>query len=199
MTKVIFWDLMGTVVRDPFYPDVPGFFGMSLDEILATKHPSRWLDFELGHIDESTLISGFFKDGRPVDGPGLKATMHSGYAYLDGMEDLLAALKQRQVPMYALSNYPKWVDIIEAKLKLSRFMGLQFISYRMGVRKPDSEAYLTPCRALEVPAQDCMFVDDRLENVEAAASLGMRAVHFRNDASALNSAVIQWLDKPGKN
>lgn len=49
---VLLFDIMDTLVRDPFYQDVPAFFGMSLKELIDIKHPTAWIEFEKGLIDE---------------------------------------------------------------------------------------------------------------------------------------------------
>jgi len=47
-----------------------------------------------------------------------------------------------------------------------------------GVLKPDPRAYRLCLDALELPAGDCVFVDDQPRNVAGARAVGMVAVHF---------------------
>ena len=56
---------------DPFYSEMPEFFGMKLPELLKLKDPTAWPDFERGEISEEELYQNFFKDRRPVNGPAL--------------------------------------------------------------------------------------------------------------------------------
>jgi len=49
---VLLFDIMDTLVRDPFYQDVPAFFGMPFKELIDVKHPTAWIEFEKGLIDE---------------------------------------------------------------------------------------------------------------------------------------------------
>ena len=46
-----------------------------------------------------------------------------------------------------------------------------------GVAKPDSEIYRRALSRLEVTAEETIFVDDWLPNVEAARGLGIHAIH----------------------
>ena len=82
-------------------------------------------------------------------------------------------------PMHAVSNYSIWYEIIEEKLKLSRFLQWTFVSTRTGLRKPDPRCYSFAMETLNVSPADCIFVDDRTVNVEAAARLGMDAIQAR--------------------
>ena len=66
-----------TVVRDPFYEEVPTFFNMSLKQLYSVKHPTAWVEFERGEISEEALVSRFFRDGRAFDSEGMKRMMVS--------------------------------------------------------------------------------------------------------------------------
>ncbi|XP_076953142.1 flavin mononucleotide hydrolase 1, chloroplatic-like isoform X2 [Bidens hawaiensis] len=105
---VLLFDIMDTIVRDPFYHDIPAFFGMSMKELLDCKHPTAWIEFEKGLIDEMELARIFFKDGRHFDLEGLKSCIYQGYEYLEGIEELLSALKENGYEMHAFTNYPIW-------------------------------------------------------------------------------------------
>ena len=53
------------------------------------------------------------------------------------------------------------------------------ISAEEGVMKPNADIYERAARRLGVGPSEAVFVDDVLENVEAARRFGMSAVHFR--------------------
>jgi putative hydrolase of the HAD superfamily len=53
-------------------------------------------------------------------------------------------------------------------------------SAREGVAKPDREIYEIATGLAGVAAERCLFVDDRAENTEAAAALGMSTVRYRS-------------------
>lgn len=181
-------DVMGTLVHDPFFVEVPRFFGVDLRTLIATKHPTAWVDFELGAIDEEQLAQRFFADGRLLDVTGLKRAMLDAYAFLPGIEPLLHRLQQRGVSMHVLSNYPCWYRLIEDKLGLSRYVPWTFVSCHTGARKPDARAYLGACEQLGVAPSACVFVDDRPQNCAGARAIGMDAIVFE-DAARLDSAL----------
>lgn len=60
-----------TLIWDPFYTEVPHFFDMKFQDLLAAKDAQAWPRFERGEISEEELIRDFFKDRRPVNGSGL--------------------------------------------------------------------------------------------------------------------------------
>ncbi|XP_038683926.1 flavin mononucleotide hydrolase 1, chloroplatic isoform X2 [Tripterygium wilfordii] len=164
--STLLFDVMDTLVRDPFYHDVPAFFGMSMKELLECKHPTAWIEFETGVINETELARKFFKDGRPFDLEGLKSCMRKGYSYIEGVEELLQALKQSNYEMHAFTNYPIWYEMIEDKLQLSTYLSWTFCSCKSGKRKPDPEFYWQALRDLKVDADSCIFIDDSFPGYE---------------------------------
>lgn len=178
MPPILLLDVMGTLVRDPFFEDLPRHFGLTFEALLRDKHPRAWIDFESGHIDEATFVRRFFADGRHVDLDALRGCVAAGYRFLPGIEALLEELRGRGVEMHALSNYPPWYRLIEARLGLGRFLRWSFVSCETGVRKPAPQAYLGALERLGVPATRCLFVDDAEGNCAAARAVGIDAVRF---------------------
>lgn len=157
---VLLFDVMDTIVRDPFYHDIPAFFGMSMKELLDCKHPTAWIEFEKGLIDEVELERIFFKDGRKFDLEGLKSCVRDGYSYIEGVEELLSTLKDNGYEMHAFTNYPIWYRMIEEKLKLSSYLSWTFCSCILGKRKPDPLIYEEVLKHLDIEPQNCVFIDD---------------------------------------
>jgi phosphoglycolate phosphatase-like HAD superfamily hydrolase len=69
---------------------------------------AAWIEFENDLIDQEQLFAKFFADGRPFDGAALVQHMVAHYAYIDGMQQLLARLKAAGFALHAMSNYPMW-------------------------------------------------------------------------------------------
>lgn len=179
-TQAILFDIMGTVVTEPFEADIPRFLGVTLEELIRVKHPTAWVDFERGLIDEVTYGQTFFTDGRQLDLEGLKRALVDSYQLIEGVEPILSRLKARAVPLHALSNYSPWYQLIEDKLALSRWLSWSFVSCHTGHRKPEPAAYVDAARALGLPPEACLFIDDRRGNVRGAEAVGMPALHFRD-------------------
>ncbi len=74
---IIILDVMDTIVKDPFFEEMPRFFNMPFKQLLQDKHPTAWVEFECGLISEQDLYIKFFKDGRTFDHQGLKKCMVS--------------------------------------------------------------------------------------------------------------------------
>lgn len=84
------------------------------------------------------------------------------------------------VPVYTLSNIAQYhVDAIEKNWAgfFDDASGL-FMSYKMGVRKPDPAIYRQALDELGAAGKDCFFIDDLSENVAAAREAGINAHQF---------------------
>lgn len=181
--RIVLWDVMGTLVHDPFYEEVLAFFGTSLEGLLAVKHPSAWRDCERGALSVEDMERNFFADGRAYDIDGLRRTMSDAYRLLPGIVAVLDALRDEGVPMHVVSNYTPWYAMIEDKLKLSRWMAWSFVSCDLGVRKPDAAYYDRVLAQLGVEGSACVFIDDRASNCAGARAAGMHAIEFEDAVS----------------
>ncbi|MGI5826088.1 MAG: HAD-IA family hydrolase [Patescibacteria group bacterium] len=56
-----------------------------------------------------------------------------------------------------------------------------------GVRKPGPEIYLITCKRLGKRPEDCLFMDDSLENVEVANELGMKTIWWNKEEGRDNA------------
>ena len=66
---MLLFDVMGTIVHDPFAVELPAFFGMPFEDLLEQKHPTSWVEFETAAIDEATFLRHFFASSSEDAGP----------------------------------------------------------------------------------------------------------------------------------
>jgi HAD superfamily hydrolase (TIGR01509 family) len=184
-SKTILWDVMDTLVVDPFRDVMPSFFGITLEQMLRDKHPTAWGRFERGELGHSEFLATFFEDGRSFDTRELAARIRASYRWIAGIESLLGELSAAGVAMHTLSNYPEWYLWIEERLGVSRYVEWSFVSCRTGLRKPDAAAFQLALTQLGRRPDECLFIDDRRGNCEAARALGLPSIHFLGDVSAL--------------
>jgi epoxide hydrolase-like predicted phosphatase len=113
--------------------------------------------------------------------------------YFDALEpnepmvELMRELKGRGLKMALLTNNVReWEPLWRSMLPVDEIFEHVVDSAFVGMRKPDPAIYeLTLERIGDVPASECVFVDDVLVNVEAARELGMSAVHFEDNQQAI--------------
>ena len=60
------------------------------------------------------------------------------------------------------------------------FFDQKFLSYDLGMVKPDREIYEHVIKEIGDKPEDCVFIDNRLENIEAAEKFGIHGIVFEN-------------------
>jgi len=56
-----------------------------------------------------------------------------------------------------------------------------------GACKPGREIYLRACKILGSPPQNCLFLDDSLENITGAQEVGMQTIHWPDRESGFQT------------
>jgi HAD superfamily hydrolase (TIGR01509 family) len=181
MIRVAAFDLMDTVVRDPYRDALRAATGLQLDELFARRPPRLYPAFERDELTEDEYWAGFVEHGIEVDPAAFHQTRLAGTTWLAGMAELLDDLEGRVVRATA-SNYPRWVDDLGRTLLAGRFERV-VASCHLGARKPDVRFFHALLEALECAPHEVVFVDDREENVDAARAVGLPAHRFRDAAS----------------
>jgi putative hydrolase of the HAD superfamily len=157
---------------------------------LGGRHPL--FELECGRISEDRFLD-ILRDGlEPLMGerPALhrfKETYFDGLHPNEEMIALMRELSERGLRMAILTNNVReWEPIWRAKLPVDEIFETVVDSAFVGMRKPDPRIYeLTLGRLEGIAAEDCLFIDDTEVNCTAANELGIRAVHFRDNAQAI--------------
>jgi HAD superfamily hydrolase (TIGR01509 family) len=183
MAPVVLFDVLGTLVHDPFPDAAAEVLGLAPHEIRTSLDYAALLDFEEGRMAEAACLERLFVDRRRVDGAALTSFLRKSYRWLPGMEALLAELHEHGIVMHALSDYSEWYRMIDERLTLSRYLPWTFVSCRTGICKPDPQAFAGAARALGIAVEDCLVVDDKLRNCAVARELGMQAIRFESAAA----------------
>lgn len=98
---------------------------------------------------------------------------------IPGTPEILAELKARGVPVYAITNFSadKFALSQQRFDFLNSFDGI-VVSGIEKVIKPDPKIYRILLDRYGIDAADCLFIDDNPDNVESARAVGMTAHHF---------------------
>jgi putative hydrolase of the HAD superfamily len=105
-------------------------------------------------------------------------------------DEVVVALLRRvraHMPLILVTNASLELENDLVSLGLADFADRVVNSARVGVAKPDREIYEIAAEQAGVAIDRCLFVDDRLENIEAAVALGMSGLHYREPADVRES------------
>jgi putative hydrolase of the HAD superfamily len=187
--KAVIFDLGGVAVRwNPAC--VSSEFARSAEEARLIRQQlmehGDWGQFDRGILSEEELARRFQqRSGLALERifealQFIKDSLH----LIDETAELMAELKGRGVRLFCLSNMSfAHYDYLSAKYSFFEHFEAELISARVGCIKPEAAIYELALKKFAVPAGNCLFVDDKLENIEAARTCGMQALHFQNSAA----------------
>lgn len=125
--------------------------------------------------------SGALEHGPAID-KLIEADVASWTEYREEMWVLARSFRVGGGRTAFLSNgVPEAMARIRAERPLERWFDVVVVSCEVGVAKPDPVIYRMCLSRLSVEPDHALFVDDRLENIDAAARLGIETFHFAGD------------------
>ena len=101
------------------------------------------------------------------------------------MQELVRRLKNHGYCVYYLSNIP--TDILELLTQqgvLDHFDG-GVASCEVQINKPDPKIYQALLDKYHLKASECVFIDDRLENVRTAFAMGFAGIQMKDSVGTL--------------
>ena len=139
-----------------------------------------------GHVPEVELWRDVARMLGAADPPErLAALFYSAFRVNAGLVAFTQALRLR-CQIAILTNTPSDMRaVLTQQFHLDREVDTIIISSEEGMHKPQPEFYRLALARLGVQPQEALFVDDEPRFVEAAQSLGMWIVQFKDNAQTL--------------
>jgi putative hydrolase of the HAD superfamily len=197
----LFWDVGGVLLTNGW--DRHG------RERTAQKFRLDWEDFE----DRHELIAGRFETGklsldryldrtvfyrpRNFSKDVFKVYMFDQSQPIDGTLGVVERIARTgRYLLSTLNNESRELNLYRIEhFGLRRFFSLFMSSCFLGVKKPEDEMFRLALDLIQREPEECLFIDDRELNLECAARLRLRTLHFRNAAQIekdLHSAGLEF-------
>ena len=182
--KALVFDCGGVVLRDrdeSYYSRWEQRLGLNEGHLKRTLYEGPlWTQAESGALSEDAFWehSGANLGLSPAQSASLAADAWGSWE----VDPIVLSLVQRARTRYRVAMLSNATDILEAKL--SHTYGIAHLfdpiinSSRVGIAKPDPAIYHELLNRMGLEAGETVFVDDRAENVAAAATLGMHVIWF---------------------
>ena len=193
MIKNIIFDCGRVIMQyDEHY--ISSFFAETEEDtdLLATVAMARkyWNSFDEGNLTEDVYLS-MVKTELPEHLHGavekLCAQWTSHMPPVEGIESVIAEIKESGKGLYLLSNFNQRLrGELDLAPALKLFDGL-VISGEIHMVKPNAEIYRYLLDTYGLDPAECMFVDDRSDNIEAGEALGIKGYLFDGDSEKLRT------------
>lgn len=191
MIKNIIFD-MGNVLVDFCWEKAfkdKGIDGEMLERVAnATVRNKDWDEFDLANIPHDQIIQKFVDNDPEIEDEIRLATSSIGdmIKKKDYAKDLITSLQRAGYCVYILSNMsPEAFNEAGDVLACSKLADGELFSCDCHLVKPDIEIYQMLLDKYSLCASECVFLDDKPENVDGAEACGILGIVFTNLKEAI--------------
>ena len=194
MYKNIVFDFGGVMVDfDPKTYLVDRFCNAEIEEQVSqlTFESEEWKLLDAGLITRSEanlrMLARAKEYGRAFEVQGMLDDWMHILRPRRRMQTLVEQLKQRGYCVYYLSNIPE--DVLDLLMRRD-FEGLfdgGVASCEVHINKPDPRIYQALLDKYHLRADECIFIDDRADNLVAASALGFGTYEMHGVGTLLRS------------
>lgn len=166
-----------------------GFDDEAIQVVAETTAESEdWNELDRGAKDDDALLTGFIAKAPEYEEQIRLFWENLGTAIwqYDYVRPWIRSMKECGYHVYILSNYGHWTyeKTQEALSFLEDVDGAVF-SYQVKQIKPNPDIYQTLLEKYQLKAEECVFLDDRQDNIEAACEQGINGIQFTGYEDAL--------------
>ncbi|MEC7182898.1 MAG: HAD family phosphatase [Bdellovibrionota bacterium] len=195
--KILLLDVGGVLIKLNW----KNFFKtLGLKEVVNGVDIRRWFDKDSKHYAlEKGLVdfSEFYEDFKshfslPITLKDFEKAWNSileGTHY--GVDNLLEEARGG-VPLKVLSNTNKVHFDLYSTWGPFKHFDQFFLSFELGVRKPEKEIYKKVLEETKVRPQDILFVDDMEANLKEAKAMGLQAEFCLNSVNDLKNILLKY-------
>lgn len=167
--------------------------GIAMHRIAERDGAHPLFELEKGRITEAAFLDQMADELEPELGhrPDMHRFREIYFEALDPNEPMIEQMRSVRARGYRMAlltnNVREWEPYWRSMMPVDEVFELVVDSGFVGMRKPEPEIYELTVERLGdgIAPEHCLFVDDVGVNVEAARSLGMSAVHFRDNDQAI--------------
>ncbi len=113
---------------------------------------------------------------------------------IEGTIKLLQMLKEKNIPLYGLSNWSaETFAVVRHEFEFLNLFDEIIISGEVKLIKPEPEIFELCLQKIGKPASQCLFIDDSEPNIITARKMGFDTVHFISPEHLENELKIRQL------
>ena len=152
--------------------------------VSLTPMPQFWTDYDMGVLSFEQVAEELaaYRGVEPEFAREMITIAIGKQETIRPTEKLIDELKAAGYKLYVLSNMSReFIDFLRKQKVYENFDG-DVVSCEVGIVKPMPEIYDLLLERFDLAPAETIFIDDRKENVDAAAAKGIATFHFdRND------------------
>ena len=188
MLKNIVFDLGNVLVKFDSNELIYSFFNERQEEVKSFYFDSLWDEYDQGLYSVEEMIEKGVKQFPELE-LNIKELMYHWTEFVIPLKDNVAYIKDLKrfgYKVYILSNIP------EDDTKYLRSCGVfdnidgGVFSYEYKIIKPNPEIFHILLKKYNLLASECLFLDDRKDNVVTASNLGFETIEVNNSSKVID-------------
>lgn len=186
MIKTLFFDLGNVLIdfnHDKMWKNISKVCHTPIEEIkkiILENH--LWRKYEVGLLEKNSFLEELEKH--------LKTSLDKK-KFIDAASDIFIENKKMVALLKKLHEIPFEIFLISNTCDIhfehikkkfpifDLFNGL-ILSYEVSMRKPSTDIFAYALAKTSSRPEECLFIDDLIEHIDVASSLGIKTHHFKN-------------------
>ena len=152
----------------------------------------EWVQYDRGDLTEDTFFAALAPRVPEALRPALKECLHSWHTTmtpLPGAKAFLRELKEAGFRLFVLSNASEqFRTYFPREIGVDLFDGI-VVSCDVHLLKPNARIYRHLLDTYSLDPNECLFIDDRADNVRGAEQVGIKGLVFEGDYDAVREQI----------
>ena len=184
MIKSIISDLGKVIIAFDnfiFYHKISEYSPLSKEEIFnqIIKNLELSRDFDRGRVTPEAFYSRAKEILQvEVDRATFFSIYNDIFAFDPSVLEVYKSLRMKYRLVLCSNTDVERFGFIKARFPEILIFDSYVLSYEVGHMKPDPQIYLSAINEAKAEAEECLFIDDREENIVAARQLGIQTILF---------------------
>lgn len=182
MIKTILFDYAGVITptKNNYYFALENCkrFNLSPKELMQMTY-ENWTETALGK-QKCSFFWGQIAKKLNIKPEELRRLVIETFPVDKRMVDVINKTKVNYTNVLFSNQIKDWIEQVVKDNKLENSFDYVINSYIVGARKPDKEIFLEALKRTSSKPEEVLFIDDSIENIEAAKKMGINVIHFIN-------------------
>ena len=183
MIKSIIFDIGGvfsTTILKRMAQDLAKKHNLDAETLVKQIH-TGWTEYKTGKINAAEFWQKFLNESGIIENPDELEKSSIGYIKeIQGVAEIAKSLKKKYRTAVLSNNVGSWMEKFKEMFDTESMFDIVISSHEVAMCKPNKNFFDYCLEKLGLNAQDCVFIDDQDNNIDAAKSFGFNTIKFES-------------------
>ena len=190
--KTIVFDMYGVIIKESkgnFIPYTYNHFPQSEHDRItkAFRVDKLFTKAGNGEITSDEFLSALGYDDTQFH---MRAYIENHLTMDEDFYDFAESMKDKYKFALLSNDVSDWSKYITEFYNLNKYLPIKVVSADVHCRKPEAKIFEIALEQLGVAADECIFIDNSVENLRTASSFGMETILFNRDNEVYDGKTV---------